>query len=192
MRLRHVACVIALFLTVFSISVRAQQDVQPEVPFVPTPENVVAEMLKLADLKNGDFLIDLGSGDGRIVITAAQKYKVKGIGVDINPERIKEANENARKAAVTDMVAFHENDLFKENISKASVVTLYLLPDVNIRLRPKLLKELKPGSRIVSHDFDMGSWKPLKTVELDGHRVYFWVIPPDGPEKEALMQRTEP
>ncbi len=193
MRLRPLACLLALFLAVFAISVRAQESSeQPEVPFVPTPENVVAEMLKLAELKNGDFLYDLGSGDGRIVITAAQKYKVKGIGVDINPERIKEANEKAREAGVTDMVAFHQNNLFNENVSKATVVTLYLLPDVNIRLRPKLLKELKPGSRVISHDFDMGYWKPLKTVELDGHRVYYWVIPPDGPEKDALMHRTEP
>src|SRR5262249_19390373 len=153
--------------------------------YVPTPENVVEEMLKLANVKKGDTLYDLGSGDGRIVITAAKKFGTKGIGVDINPERIKEANENAKKAGVTDLVAFHRNDLFQEDISKATVVTLYLLPDVNIRLRPKLWKELKPGTRVVSHDFDMGDWKADKEVQLEGHRLYFWVIPAKAAEKAA-------
>ncbi len=163
----------------------AQESLHKDVPYVPTPQEVVDEMLKLANVKKGDFLYDLGSGDGRIVVTAAKKFGIKGIGVDIDPERIKEANENAQKAGVTDLVTFHNNDLFKEDISKATVVTLYLLPEVNLRLKPKLFKELKPGTRIVSHDFDMGDWKPEKEIEMENHRLYFWTIPKDAAAKAA-------
>jgi precorrin-6B methylase 2 len=157
------------------------QDAQPkrekDVPYVPTREEVVAGMLKLADVKMGDVLYDLGCGDGRIVITAAQKYGTHGVGIDIDPERIKEANENAQKAGVTEKVKFVEQDLFEAKINDASVVTLYLLPSVNLKLRPKLMRDLKPGTRIVSHSFDMGDWKPEKEINVDGERIYFWTIP---------------
>ena len=158
------------------VPARAQDEADLEVPYVPTPENVVAEMLKLANVKKTDVLYDLGSGDGRIVVTAAQKYGARGVGYDLNPERIQEATENAKKAGVSARVQFRQQDLFQADLREASVVTLYLLPSVNLKLRPKLWSELKPGTRIVSHDFDMGDWKPDKTVDLEGHKIYFWVI----------------
>ncbi len=149
----------------------------PDVPFVPTPQEVVDEMLRLANVHKGDVVYDLGCGDGRIVVTAAQKYGVRGVGIDINPERIKEAQERARQANVSNLVSLRQEDLFTADISPATVVTLYLLPSVNLKLRPRLLHELKPGTRVVSHSFDMGDWKPEKTVEIEGRRIYYWVIP---------------
>lgn len=153
----------------------------PDVPYVPTPNEVVTQMLQIANVKKGDVLYDLGSGDGRIVITAAQKYGTRGVGIDINPERISEANANARAAKVTDLVQFRQQDLFKTDLSEATVVTLYLLPDINVKLRPQLFRQLKPGTRIVSHDFDMGEWKPERVVQVQGpnrqHTVYYWVVP---------------
>ena len=119
---------------------------------------------------------------GRIVITAAKKFGIRGVGIDINPERIKEANENANKAGVADKVTFRKNDLFEEDIREATVVTLYLLPSVNLKLRPKLWKDLKPGTRIISHDFDMGDWKYEKRVEVDNHRIFTWTIPDKPPQ----------
>lgn len=157
--------------------VRAQFDDEYEVPFVPTPQEVVDQMLKMANIHKGDVLYDLGCGDGRIVVTAAKKYGIHAVGIDLNPERIKEAEENAKQAGVSSLVSFRQEDLNKTDFSKASVVTLYLLPSVNLKLRPKLLKDLKPGSRVVSHDFDMGDWKPEKTIDLNEHKVYFWTIP---------------
>jgi precorrin-6B methylase 2 len=151
----------------------------PDVPYVPTPQAVVDEMLNLANVKKGDVLYDLGSGDGRIVITAAKKYGVHATGIDINPERIKEAEENAKQAGVTDLVKFRNEDLFEADFKDATVVTLYLLSSVNGRLRPKLWKDLKPGTRVVSNTFDMGDWKPDKTKEVEGRRIYYWVITPD-------------
>ena len=162
----------------------AQDEADLEVPYVPTPENVVAKMLELVNLKPADVLFDLGSGDGRIVVTAARKYGVRGVGYDLNPERIQEANENAKKAGVTGKVEFRQKDLFTADLHDATVVTLYLLPSVNLKLRPKLFAELKPGSRVVSHDFDMGDWKPDKTADLDGHKIYFWVIPADAKNRK--------
>ena len=150
----------------------------PDVIFVPTPQEVVDEMLRLANVKKGDVLYDLGSGDGRIPITAARKFGVHGVGIDIDPQRIAEANENAKRSGVTDLVKFRQEDLFKADFREATVVTLYLLPDLNEKLRPKLWAELKPGTRIVSHQFEMGNWKPEKTVELNGRTIYFWTIPP--------------
>ncbi len=150
---------------------------RPDVPFVPTPDEVVEKMLEVAKVGKNDVLYDLGSGDGRIPITAAKKYGTRGVGIDIDPQRIKEANENAKQAGVTDKVKFVQQDLFTTDFSDATVVTLYLLPDINLRLRPKLLKDLKPGTRIVSHSFDMGDWKPKQTLSVNGRTVYYWVIP---------------
>lgn len=150
-----------------------------DVPYVPTSQSVVDAMLKLANVTKTDTVYDLGCGDGRIVITAAKRYGATGVGIDINPERIQEANENARKAGVTKKVKFIEGDLFATDFSNASVVTLYLLNEVNMRLRPKLLEQLKPGTRIVSHSFSMGDWKPEQTITVDGATVYFWTIPAD-------------
>jgi len=159
-----------------SPSIQAQQR-QPDVPYVPTPQTVVDRMLTIANVNKNDVLYDLGSGDGRIVITAAQKYGTRGVGIDINPERIEEANNNARRSGVTDLVEFRQQDLFQSDFSEATVVTLYLLPEVNLRLRPKLLKELKPGTRIVSHAFNMGDWQPERVEKVDGSTIYYWVVP---------------
>jgi precorrin-6B methylase 2 len=148
----------------------------PDVIFVPTPRNVIDEMLKLANVHKGDVLYDLGCGDGRTVIAAAQVPGVRAVGVDINPERIKESMENARQAGVTN-ATFRNEDLFETDIHDASVVFLYLLPSLNLKLRPKLWRELKPGTRIVSHAFDMGDWKPEKEVRVDSRTLYFWTIP---------------
>jgi SAM-dependent methyltransferase len=153
----------------------------PDVPFVPTPPEVVEQMLKLANVHKGDVVYDLGCGDGRIVIMAAEKFGATATGVDIDPERIKEANENAEKAGVKDKVRFIQGDLFTAEIKPATVVTLYLLPSVNEKLKPRLLSELKAGTRVVSHSFDMGDWKPDKTVEVNGRRLYLWIIPERHP-----------
>ncbi|MEH1957789.1 class I SAM-dependent methyltransferase [Nostoc sp.] len=157
------------------------QEPPGDVPYVPTPQPVVDAMLQVAKVGKNDVLYDLGSGDGRIVNTAAQKYGTRGIGIDINPERIKEANENAKKAGVTERVKFVQQDLFTTDFSEATVVTLYLLPEVNAKLRPKLLKELKPGTRIVSHAFDMGNWKPQQMLNVQGKTIYYWVVPEQVP-----------
>ncbi|HET6756240.1 MAG TPA: class I SAM-dependent methyltransferase [Burkholderiales bacterium] len=161
-----------------------QPSLARDVPYVPTPEPVVAKMLDLAEVGPNDVVYDLGSGDGRIVITAAKERGARGIGVDIDPERIKEARENAKTAGVTDRVEFVEGDLFEMDLSDATVVTLYLLSTINMKLRPKLLSELKPGTRIVSHSFDMGDWEPLETAEVEGRKVYYWVIP-ENPQASA-------
>src|SRR5438045_594376 len=133
---------------------------QPDVIFVPTPQEVVDKMLEIAKVGKGDVLYDLGSGDGRIPVTAAKRYGIRAVGIDIDPERIREANENAKKAGVTNLVRFRQEDLFKADFREATVVTLYLLPDLNVKLRPRLWSELKPGTRVVSHQFDMADWKP--------------------------------
>ena len=151
-------------------------DVHRDVPYVPTPPDVVEAMLKLGGVKQGDIMYDLGCGDGRIVIMAAQKFGATGTGVDIDPERIKEAEENAKQAGVTGRVRFLQMNLFDADFHDATLVTLYLLPEVNLRLRPKLLKELKVGTRIVSHQFDMGDWKPDKQVSMDWRTLYLWTV----------------
>src|SRR5512134_1115647 len=151
---------------------------QPDVIFVPTPHEVVDDMLRLANVGKGDILYDLGSGDGRIAIAAAKKFGIKAVGIDIDPERIREATENAKKAGVSNLVEFRQEDLFKADFKEATVVTLYLLPDLNVKLRPRLWEDLRPGTRIVSHQFDMGTWKPDKRLESNGRTVYFWTIPP--------------
>ena len=149
----------------------------PDVIFVPTPQEVVDDMLRLANVRKGDVLYDLGSGDGRIPITAAKRYGIRATGIDIDPDRIAEANENARKAGVTNLVQFRQEDLFKADFKDATVITLYLLPALNEKLRPRLWAELKPGTRIVSHQFEMGDWRPEKKLESNGRTVYFWTIP---------------
>ncbi|HET7362037.1 MAG TPA: class I SAM-dependent methyltransferase [Burkholderiales bacterium] len=172
--------VLAFLLAAAAATAQAQAGTQqPDVIFVPTPQDVVDAMLKLADVREGDVLYDLGSGDGRIPVTAAKQYGIRAFGIDIDPQRIREANENAQKAGVTHLVQFRREDLFKADFHEASVVTLYLLPDLNVKLRPRLLAELKPGTRVVSHQFDMGTWKPDKKVELSaGRTIYLWTIPP--------------
>ena len=150
----------------------------PDVIYLPTPPKVVDAMLEMAKVRKGDVLYDLGSGDGRIPIAAAKKYGVRAVGVDIDPVRIKEARANAAAAGVTDRVTFRQEDLFKTEISGASVVTLYLLSSLNEKLRPRLLAELKPGTRIVSHAFRMGDWEPEKTRDVEGRTIYLWTVPP--------------
>jgi len=159
---------------------------EPSVPYVPTPQDVVERMLQIARVGPTDYVIDLGSGDGRIVVTAAKQYGARGFGVDLNPDRIRESGENARKHGVTDKVAFYQRNLFETDLSQATVITMYLLPRVNMELRPKLL-QLKPGTRLVSHDFSMEDWKPDTQVTMDtpgkwggsGGKsdIFFWVVP---------------
>jgi SAM-dependent methyltransferase len=171
---------LALIVASLIVVVRAQEPEKKklDVPYVPTPQTVVDAMLSLAAVTKDDVVYDLGCGDGRIVISAAKKHGARGVGVDIDPDRIQEANANAKTAGVSDRVKFIEQDLFQTDFKDASVVTLYLLPDINLKLRPKLLSELKPGTRVVSHAFDMGDWKPDKTESVDGNRtIYFWIIP---------------
>ncbi|MGC9972141.1 MAG: methyltransferase domain-containing protein [Bryobacteraceae bacterium] len=184
MRYRLLAAPILLWSGIWGWSLLAaapaqQEDITPslDVPYVPTRPELVEQMLKLADVKKTDTVYDLGCGDGRIVIMAAEKFGARGVGVDLNPERVKEANENARKAGVADRVKFIEGNLFDADIHAATVVTLYLLPDVNLKLRPKLLKDLKPGTRVVSHAFDMGDWKPEKQIQADHSTLFLWTIP---------------
>jgi ribosomal protein L11 methylase PrmA len=150
----------------------------PDVIFVPTPPEVVAAMLKVAKVGKGDIVYDLGSGDGRIPIAAVKDFgAARATGIDIDPQRIKEATANLQKSGVGDRVRFLNQDLFTTNLSEATVVTLYLLPSLNLKLLPKLKAELKPGTRIVSHAFDMGDWVPEQTLDVDGRKVYFWTIP---------------
>jgi len=155
----------------------AQWDDGPgEVPYVPTPPQVVEAMLKLGGITSADIVYDLGCGDGRIVVMAAQKFGASGTGIDINPVRIKEAEENARQAGVSKKVRFIEKNLFEADVHEATLVTLYLLPEVNRRLRPILLKQLKVGARIVSHAFDMDDWKPDQKIDADGRIVFLWTV----------------
>ncbi len=158
----------------------AQELAEPsrlDVPYVPTPQEVVDRMLELGRVGKNDVLYDLGCGDGRIVVTAAKAHGARGTGIDLNPVRIAEAQENAKKAGVSDRVNFKVGDLFQADVSPATVVTLYLLPSVNVKLRPRLWQQLKVGTRVVSHAFDMGpEWPPEKKDEVDGRSIYFWTI----------------
>lgn len=158
------------------------QPQESDVPYVPTPEPVVDQMLEMAEVDETDVIYDLGSGDGRIVIRAAQKYGARGVGIEIDPKRVQEARQNARDAGVANLVEFRQGDLFEADISEATVVTLYLLPSVNQKLRPKLFEQLPPGTPVVSHDFDMGRWEPERTVDMDGDTVYRWTIPEEIPQ----------
>ena len=150
---------------------------RPDVIYVPTSNPVVTRMLEVAHIRPSDVVYDLGCGDGRIPIMAAQRYGARGVGIDINPERIREARQNARDARVEDRVNFIEGDLFHANITGASVVTLYLGAALNMKVRPKLLAELRPGTRVVSHDFDMGDWQPEWSDIVKGAYVYLWRVP---------------
>ena len=150
--------------------------VKKDVPYVPTPQEVVDKMLEMAKVTKDDTVYDLGCGDGRMVVTAAKKYGAKGIGVDIDPERIKESNENAKNACVTDKVKFEIKDLFEMDFKDCDVLAMYLLPSVNMKLRPKIL-DLKPGTRIVSHAFDMEDWDADEKAEVEGRQIYFWIVP---------------
>jgi SAM-dependent methyltransferase len=152
-----------------------------DVVWVPSAPEVITAMMEAAKVGPGDVVYDLGCGEGEIVIAAAKLYGARGVGVDLDPERIRNARANAASAGVTERVTFVEQDLFQTDVSPATVVTLYLLPDLNERLRPKLLSELRPGSRIVSHDFGMGDWVPERTIIVPlarDHRVFLWRVPP--------------
>jgi 16S rRNA G966 N2-methylase RsmD len=179
MRVRFVRLAVILALALMAAPSAAQQAGtlrSPDVIFVPTPQEVVDAMLQMANVTAKDVVYDLGSGDGRIPITAAQKYGARSVGIDIDPQRIKEANENLAKANVGDKVKFLNQDLFQTDLSQATVITLYLLPSLNVKLMPKL-KQLKPGTRIVSHSFDMGSdWPAEKTQDVNGRMIYYWTI----------------
>jgi hypothetical protein len=183
LNLRRRACA-TLALCAACLSASAQ--VVEEVPFITSPDNVTLEMLRIAEVGTNDFVLDLGSGDGRIVITAARQFGARGLGVEIDPQLVARSNENARRAGVAERAQFREQDLFKTDLGQATVVTMYLLQEVNMQLRPSLLA-LKPGTRLVSHDWDMGDWKPDRTVVLDvpdkkvglekKSRVHLWVVP---------------
>ena len=153
-----------------------------EVPYVQTPTEVVTQMLRLAGVSRNDVVYDLGSGDGRLVITAARDFGARGVGIEIDPQLVAQSAESARRAGVGDRVTFRAGDLFDTDLSDATVVTLYLSPELNLRLRPKLLRELRPGARIVSHDFDMGDWPPSQTIRVASRdrlsNVFLWIVPP--------------
>jgi len=157
-----------------------------DVPYVNTPQRVVERMLDMADVSEGDVVYDLGSGDGRFVITAAQQFGARGVGVEIDPALVRQARSRARLAGVADRVEFRQGDLFDVDLERATVVTLYLEPDLNMKLRPKLLLQLDPGARVVSHQFGMGRWTPDRTEKMDGSTLYLWTIPSKLPD--ALEQ----
>ncbi|MBE9126495.1 MULTISPECIES: class I SAM-dependent methyltransferase [unclassified Coleofasciculus] len=158
---------------------------KPDIGFLPTSGEVVAAMLALAGVSSDDILYDLGSGDGRIAIAAAKEFGTRGVGIDIDPVRIRQAKKNAKQAGVSYRVEFRQQDLFESDFSEATVVTLYLLPHLNLKLRPKLFHQLKPGTRVVSHDFDMGDWQPEQVIEIktfEESTLYYWVIPEEIPD----------
>ena len=166
---------------IFSGTAHAQDlESKKIVPFVPTPQEVVDKMIELGGVKKGDVVYDLGSGDGRIVITAAKKG-ARAVGFDIDGDLVKESRENIRKAGLEKLAEIKQQDILTVDLSPATVVTMYLLPDVNLKLKPNLLKQLKPGSRVVSHAFDMGDWKPDKTERVNGRTIYLWTIPAKAP-----------
>ncbi len=182
MRLRTLVLVFAMLAAAAAPSLARQAAPaaplrSPDVIFVPTPQEVVDAMLKMAKVGPNDVIYDLGSGDGRIPITAARTYKARGVGIDIDPQRIREATENLKAAGVGDRVRFLNQDLFTTDISEATVVTLYLLPSLNLKVLPKLNKELKPGTRVVSHAFDMGDIKAEQTANVNGRTIYMWTVP---------------
>jgi ubiquinone/menaquinone biosynthesis C-methylase UbiE len=180
---------VALACMLGSGPTRAQAPVNLDVPYVPTSMELVNKMLDMANVGNSDTVYDLGCGDGRIVVTAAKERGARGTGIDLNPERIAEAKANAKAAGVEERVNFMVGDLFQADFSEATVVTLYLLPSVNQKLRPQLWRQLKVGTRIVSHDFDMGAEWPPEKVEKIGHKtLYYWTITPAQKSAVASMK----
>ena len=163
-------------IILFSIACAKAQQIEIHAPYVETPPDVVNAMLKLAHHKRGDVVYDLGCGDGRIVIAAAKKYGCRGIGIDINPDRVRQAEANAQQEGVAGLVAFRTEDVNNADFSEATILTLYLLPDINLRLRPKLKCELRPGTRIISHSFDMGDWKPKRMQIIGSEKIFLWTI----------------
>ena len=157
-------------------------DANTVVPYVETPRAVIEEMLAMAGVTERDTVYDLGSGDGRIPIMAAREYGAQGVGIEIQPPLVDSARANARQAGVANRVTFRQQDLFDADVGDATVVTLYLLPEINLKLRSKLFRELAPGTRVVSHGFDMGEWTPLSTKEVQGRRLYLWRIPEQPPD----------
>lgn len=171
------------------LAARADPGTPPlDVPYVPTPPEVVAKMLEMAEVRRGDLVYDLGCGDGRIVITAAREFGARGVGIDIDPARIVEAKANAAAAGVADRTRFEVADLFESDFSDADVVTLYLLPAINLRLRPQLWRQLKIGTRVVSHEFDMGDWPPQQTAQVGMRQVHRWTI---DARNKAMAHRGE-
>lgn len=158
---------------------------EKDVPYVTTPQRVVERMLAMADVSDDDVVYDLGSGDGRFVITAAQQFGAEGVGVELDPELVRRARSQAQLAGVADRVAFRQGDLFETNLREATVVTLYLEPDLNLRLRPRLLLQLDPGDRVVSHNFDMGAWTPDRVEEMGESTIYLWTVPNQVPDTLA-------
>jgi SAM-dependent methyltransferase len=179
---------VSLVIAAMALAHEAPGARPPPVPYVATPEVVVAAMLELANVSSTDVLYDLGSGDGRIVIMAARERGARGTGIDIDPDRISEARENAKKARVAERVRFLRQDLLDADLGEATVVTLYLSPEVNRRLVSKLLRELKPGTRVVSHRYDLGEWRPVKSLQVNvnglNHWVHYWVVPPRARGRE--------
>jgi SAM-dependent methyltransferase len=172
-------CAVAIAWSLAGLPALAQNTParQLDVPFEPTPQDVVVRMLEIAQVNKDDLLYDLGSGDGRIVITAAKNYGARGIGVDLDPQRVAEARANAKQAGVEDRVKFIVGDLFKTDFSEATVVTLFLFSHVNRQLRPQLWRQLKVGTRVVSHHWDMGAeWPPERTEVVSGRAIYYWTI----------------
>jgi SAM-dependent methyltransferase len=170
-------CAALLALALAAPALPQKRTKRPDAPFVPSTDELTQAMLELAKVSETDVVYDLGSGDGRLVITAAKKYGARGVGVEIDPSLVRLSRENARKAGVSDRVRFVRQDLFKTDLRPATVVTLYLRPEVNLRLRPKLLRELRPGARVVSNTFDMGDWKPDVKQSVGLETIYYWVIP---------------
>lgn len=160
----------------------ADSTASKDVPYVTTPQRVVERMLAMADVSADDVVYDLGSGDGRFVITAAQQFGARGVGVEIDPQLVEQARAQARLAGVADRVTFRRGNLFDVDLREATVVTLYLEPDLNLRLRPRLLLQLDPGDRVVSHDFGMGAWTPDRVEKMDGSTLYLWTVPSRLPD----------
>ncbi|MFB6229815.1 MAG: cyclopropane-fatty-acyl-phospholipid synthase family protein [Salinibacter sp.] len=165
-----------------SATTSTDTSVDSDVPFVVTPRKTVKGMLELADVSKRDTVYDLGSGDGRVPIMAAKKYGAYGVGIEIKPDLVQRARKNAKLSGVSDKVEFRQQDIFKADFSDATVVTMYLFPEVNIKLRPMLFEQLDPGTRIVSHSFDMDAWEPDSTMEVNGDVLYLWTIPEETPE----------
>jgi SAM-dependent methyltransferase len=178
---RRQACRLAILVAVVLVGAVACSYPGAEVPYVQTPHEVVAEMLRMASVSGNDVVYDLGAGDGRLVIAAARDFGARGAGVEIDPKLVALSTENARRAGVADRVTFREGDLFQMDLSPATVVTLYLSPELNLRLRPKFLRELRPGARIVSHDYGMGDWVPARTLRMEVRGrvsyIHLWVVP---------------